>query len=119
MAGQVTHFEIRGEDGAKLMDFYRDLFGWEIDANNPMQYGMVAGHTGGIGGGVTGVQPGQPTGVTVYIEVPDVAAALQQAVAKGGKVVMEATPLPMGDMVIGLFADPQGNVIGLAKEGAM
>lgn len=119
MAGQVTHFEIRGADGAQLMQFYRDLFGWQIDTNNPMQYGMVAGHTGGIGGGVTGVQPGQPTGVTVYVEVPDVAAALEQAVAKGAKVVMPATALPEGQMVIGLFADPQGNVVGLAKEGAM
>lgn len=119
MSGQVTHFEIRGKDGAALMQFYRDLFGWSIDANNPMQYGMVPALEGGIGGGVTGVQPGQPTGVMVYIEVPDVAAALEQAKAKGGTVVMEATAIPMGDMVIGLFADPEGNVVGLAKEGAM
>ena len=35
------------------------------------------------------------------------------------KVVMEATPLPMeGGMVIGMFADPQGNVIAWESAGS-
>jgi hypothetical protein len=30
-----------GKDGAKLQGYYAELFGWEIDANNPMKYGVV------------------------------------------------------------------------------
>src|SRR4051795_13731317 len=55
MANPVVHFEVIGSDGAKLQAFYRDVFGWSIDANNPMQYGMVsAGSERGIGGGIAG-----------------------------------------------------------------
>ena len=37
----VTWFEIAGKDGAKTQKFYSDLFGWKVDASNPMNYGMV------------------------------------------------------------------------------
>jgi hypothetical protein len=48
----VNWFEIVGSDGATLQQFYADLFGWKIDANNPLQYGMVEAEEGGIGGGI-------------------------------------------------------------------
>lgn len=40
MGNKVTHFEMAGGDGKKLQEFYSGLFGWNIDANNPMSYGM-------------------------------------------------------------------------------
>jgi predicted enzyme related to lactoylglutathione lyase len=121
MANPVTHFEIQGADGAKLQQFYRDTFGWEIDANNPMNYGMVSQQGGrGIGGGITAMQQGDSPRVTVYVEVPDPAATLQQAAQGGGKILMEPAEVPgAGGLVIGMFADPEGNVIGVAKEGTM
>jgi hypothetical protein len=36
MPNPVTHFEIVGKDGKKLQEFYASLFGWAVDANNPM-----------------------------------------------------------------------------------
>ena len=36
MGQPVVHFEVVGKDGAALQSFYSELFGWEIDANNPM-----------------------------------------------------------------------------------
>ena len=57
MTRPVVHFEIHGKDGAKLQEFYRSLFGWEIDANNPMQYGMV---TPGVGGPAEGSAAASP-----------------------------------------------------------
>jgi predicted enzyme related to lactoylglutathione lyase len=58
MGQPVVHFEIIGKDGGKLQTYYADLFGWQIDASNPMSYGIVQrdGNTNadgvGIGGGV-------------------------------------------------------------------
>lgn len=40
MPNPVTWFEIVGKDGKALQDFYSNLFGWEINANNPMNYGI-------------------------------------------------------------------------------
>ena len=31
LSGAVTHFEIYAEDPAKLADFYRGLFGWQVE----------------------------------------------------------------------------------------
>ena len=41
MGQPVVHFEVVGKDADKLRDFYSKLFSWQIDANNPMGYGMV------------------------------------------------------------------------------
>ena len=41
MPNPVVHFEVSSADGEKAQKFYGDLFGWHIDANNPMNYGMV------------------------------------------------------------------------------
>ena len=81
MGQPVVHFEIIGKDGEAMRNYYSELFGWEINADNPINYGTVdrEGNTNaegiGIGGGV-GVGPeGYDGHVTVYIEVPDVEAA--------------------------------------------
>jgi hypothetical protein len=111
MANPVTWFEIIGKDGGKLQRFYSDVFGWKIDANNPMNYGMVE-HTGqGIAGGVG---QGEKPLVTFYIEVPDPGAALKKAEEAGGRMVMPVMDVP-GGPTIAQFADPEGNVIGLVK----
>ena len=60
MGQPVVHFEVIGRDGDKLRSYYSELFGWEIDSNNPMHYGMVAREGNqapdgsGIGGGIAG-----------------------------------------------------------------
>ena len=42
MGQAVVHFEVIGKDGERLQGFYSDMFGWEINADNPMNYGLVA-----------------------------------------------------------------------------
>jgi hypothetical protein len=75
VANVVNHFEIHGTDGKRAQDFYGSLFGWSIDANNPMNYGMVSGEAGGIGGGIAKSMDGKPM-VTIYVEVADLDATL-------------------------------------------
>jgi uncharacterized protein len=115
MAGRVVHFEVHGRDGKRLWDFYAALFGWQIDANNPMHYGLVNAEQSGIGGGIS-QSPTAPM-VTFYVEVADLAAALRRAGSLGGKTVMEPTQVP-GGPEIAMFADPDGNVIGLLRGGS-
>jgi len=109
----VTHFEVTGKDGKKLQEFFGKLFDWEIDANNPMDYGMIQPQGRGAGGGV-GQAMGGDGGVTFYVEVNDPQAYLDKAVSLGGSVVMPVSEVP-GGPTIALFADPEGHVIGIAK----
>jgi predicted enzyme related to lactoylglutathione lyase len=114
MPNPVVHFEILGKDGAKLQQYYANLFGWEVNANNPMNYGMVAPQGTGIGGGITGTPDGQ-NGVCIYVAVKDIQGMLDKAVAMGGEVIMPVTEIP-NMVTFAQFRDPQGNVMGLVKD---
>ncbi|HZE01009.1 MAG TPA: VOC family protein [Pseudonocardiaceae bacterium] len=116
MGQPVVHFEVIGKDGAALRSFYSDLFGWKIDANNPMNYGIVQREEGaaGIGGGIGAGPEGYPGHVTFYIGVPDVEDALAKAEGLGGSRVMGPEKV-MEDIEIGLFNDPEGHLIGVVK----
>ena len=123
MGQPVVHFEVIGKDGERLRSFYADLFGWTIDANNPMGYGMVGREDNlnadgvGIGGGVATGPEGYEGHVTFYIEVPDVGAALERAEALGGTRVM-GPEQPMEGLELGLFTDPEGHLIGLVRSAS-
>lgn len=118
MGQPVVHFEIVGGDPAMLRGYYADLFGWEFDVGDaatdavsrPGEYGFVegVGINGGVGGGV-----GHESRALFYVGVPDVEAALGKAEKLGGTRLMgpEGTP---GALVVGHFADPEGNLIGVA-----
>jgi predicted enzyme related to lactoylglutathione lyase len=118
MGQPVVHFEIAGKDGDKLQSYYSELFDWDIDANNEMKYGIVAreGNTNadgiGIGGGISSGPEGYEGHVTFYVEVPDVEAALAKAESLGGTRMMGPDEVMPG-LVIGLFTDPEGHVIGV------
>ena len=110
MPNPVVHFEIHGEDGAKLQKFYGDAFGWKVNADNPMNYGIVEAQDGkGVGGGITVSESAQ---TMFYIEVADLAASLKSVESLGGRVVMDVTTIP-GMVTFAQFADPEGNVVGL------
>ncbi len=113
MAYPVTHFEINAQDAPATQKFYRDLFGWGIDTNNPDNYGMIdtKNEGTGINGGIGASQQGR-SWVTFYVECDDPAATLAKVERLGGRRVME--PMQSMNVTYALFADPEGNVIGLA-----
>ena len=120
MGQPVVHFEVIGKHGEKLQRYYSELFGWEIDADNPMKYGTVSREGNvdpngvGIGGGIATGPEGYEGHVTFYVGVPDVEAALAKAESLGGKRVMG--PETVMDMVeLGLFTDPEGHLVGVVK----
>ena len=123
MGQPVVHFEIIGQDAEALREYYSELFGWEIDADNPMNYGTVQrdGNTNpdgiGIGGGIGAGPEGYDGHVTFYVEVPDVEAALAQAESLGGSRMMGPEE-PMEGVQIGLFNDPEGRTVGVVKTGS-
>lgn len=118
MGRPVVHFEIMGKDGGKLSDFYKKAFDWQVQAipggppGGP-PYWLVQKEGSGIGGGIGASRDGKPM-VSVYVEVPDTDAALMRVEQLGGKTVVRTTVMPM--VTFAMFADPEGNVVGLVKE---
>ena len=114
MPNPVVHWEIVSSTrGKELQEFYATLFGWEINTNNPFDYGVVDTQTDhGINGGVGPTQG--PSRVTIYAEVDDLQAYLDTVVELGGTVVMPITEIP-GAVTMALFSDPDGNITGLIQ----
>lgn len=115
MGAPIVHFEIIGKDAAQLKQFYSELFGWKIGELMPEMgnYGLIDGETSGLAGGI-GQSDDETPRSTVYTQVSDLQATLDQVVALGGAVVMPPTEIP-GVTSIALFTDPAGNVFGLTK----
>jgi len=120
MGQPVVHFEITGKDGKALQDYYGQLFGWNINADNEFGYGLVDREENlnpdgiGIGGGISSGPEGYPGHVTVYVEVPDVEASLAKAEELGGTRTMGPEEV-MAGLTIGLFTDPEGHVVGVMR----
>jgi predicted enzyme related to lactoylglutathione lyase len=121
MGQPVVHFEVIGKDGERLQSYYSELFGWEIDSDNPMNYGTIQreGNTNadgiGIAGGVATGPDGYEGHVTFYVEVPDVGASLEKAQELGGTKIFGPDEVPGIGLTLGQFADPEGHVIGLVQ----
>src|SRR5947199_8336893 len=98
MGNAVVHFEVMAQDRAKAAKFFTELFGWKVDTDNPMGYGVVAhsdNHSKGgvgIGGGIFGDMPAGQDGVTVYVQVDDIESTLAPAERLGGTRLMGPEP---------------------------
>jgi predicted enzyme related to lactoylglutathione lyase len=123
MGRPVVHFEVVGKDGDKLQSYYSDLFGWRVDASNPMKYGLierdenVSSEGVGIGGGIATGPEGYEGHITFYVGVPDIEAALTKAEELGGTRIMGPENV-MDQVELGQFKDPEGNLVGLVKTPA-
>ena len=112
----VGDFEIYGQERERLKEFYAKLFGWKIDSNNPMNYGMIepgiGGPEQGVGGGIA--QGDGPRGM-VYVQVVDLQETLGKAEEMGGRTVMQPMDVP-GGPTIAQLENPEGNRVGLIKQ---
>ena len=118
MGNPVVHFEINTARAPDLARFYGEAFDWTMsaDGDDYLQINTrgVCGGTGepGIDGGIGPSAPGDDF-VTFYVQVPDVAEALDRVVGLGAEV--DLAPTEAGAVVIAVFRDPAGNRIGLVR----
>jgi uncharacterized protein len=117
----IVHFEIPADDPKRAGEFYKQAFGWNIQAMPGMNYTMVGTapsaengrptKMGMINGGMP--QRGQPIDHTVVtINVQSIDDALNRIEKLGGKRVGDK--MSVGDMGwSAYFKDTEGNVVGL------
>lgn len=109
----IVHVEIATTDRTSSSKFYSELFGWEIEQHQEMEYALFAAE-GGPGGGFATVD-GQMTNVgdiKIYVATDDIDATLASANKLGATTLVGKTEIP-GIGHFAFFRDPCGTPIGL------
>jgi uncharacterized protein len=109
----VVHFEIVAADPDTLAPFYEAMFNWTI-GEGPIRF-FAAGLGGPEPGPGGHLRRGERTGVTLYVQVRDLAESLERAGSLGGAVTMGALDVPGGPTIAGI-TDPEGNPITLVQQ---
>ncbi len=114
---RVTHFDISADDPERALNFYRNVFGWEVQKwEGPPEYWLLK--TGspveaGIDGGLA-KRDSPADSVTNFIDVPSVDDYLGRVEAHGGQVVQPKATIPGVGYIAG-FTDTEGNVFGMME----
>ena len=115
MATAVTHFEIYGEEPAKLEEFYRNLFGWQIEQAPGIDYWRIqtgAADAEGIGGGLTYRPIPGPRSWVHYVNVASLDGAVAEVQRLGGVILRPKTAVPKTAWYA-VVADPEGNIFAV------
>jgi uncharacterized protein len=109
MANRIDYFEIGSPDPQASKAFYGQLFDWEIgEPSVPAQYSMVDEGRGGLWD-TSGI--GGQNWAIFYVQVLDVRAAIDRAIALGATVVIPFTD--NGGIEFAHLTDPLGNRFGI------
>lgn len=126
----VTWFNIPSDDIERASNFYKQVFGWELqplsrEADDNLSYYTAltarsdASYTPLESGRVNGCVVKRSMGLrhpTVLIDVDDLDKALEAVLAAGGKKAGEKIDLSSAGGVLQFVEDTEGNVIELWKE---
>jgi predicted enzyme related to lactoylglutathione lyase len=108
-----VHWEIEARDAERQRAFYGALFNW------PVGDGPIMSIPAGLGGPEPGpaghIRQGDRSGVTLFVQVRDLAASLERAAELGGAVVLEPFDLP-GQPTLAVITDPEGNPVMLVQQ---
>jgi uncharacterized protein len=118
MANQrIVHFELPADQPEELAQFYRELFGWQIQKVPIPGFDYWMCKTGdgpGIDGAITRrLLPQQA--IINYVSVEQIDASVEKARALGARVIVPRAAVPgVGWYCVTL--DPQGNPLGFWQD---
>ena len=112
--GKVCYIELPATNIPRSVDFYRNVFDWNIRqrSNGAAAFDDGVGEVSGAW--VQGRPPAGEPGLLVYIMVDSVEDTIKRVVANGGVIVQ-----PLGadaPEITARFRDTEGNVLGLYQE---
>lgn len=111
MAAGIVHIEFKSSNFTRTSEFYARVFDWQTEQNGTGSYMKLNGADGTSGGWVR-ADLVQAPGPVAYVTVDDLESKLAEVERAGGRVLVRSLPFAGGGEVA-LFADPDGNVLGL------
>ena len=113
MGSPVTQWQVITSDPGKHSEFYATVFGWKVNADNPLGYRMVdPGPAKGMPGGFWPAPAETPSFVQLFIEVADIQETIRRVTEHSGTVLIPPQTLPQGEQMA-ILRDPMGVSFGL------
>ncbi|MBM4170888.1 MAG: VOC family protein [Ignavibacteria bacterium] len=118
---RVIHFEIAANDPEKVINFYKSVFGWNVQQWGEQKYWLA--FTGdknspGIDGAFfvpQGTMPGN--GIVNTIQVENLEEAIEKVKINGGEQVVEKMTIPNVGYIC-YCKDVEGTIFGMMQEDA-
>ena len=113
--GSVTHFEIYAEEPSKVAEFYRRLFGWQVDKAPGIDYWRIqTGATDAAicSGGLTYRPIPGPRSWVHYVSVASLDESIAQVQRLGGAILRPKTAVPKTAWYA-VVSDPEGNIFAM------
>jgi len=126
----VVHFEMPYDNKERLVKFYSQVFGWQMQKLGEEMGGYVTAATtetdekrmikkpGAINGGFYPKLPDAPAYPSVVIAVDDLKEAMKRVSDAGGKVLDESVEIPGIGLYVS-FMDTEGNRVSLLQPTSM
>ena len=111
MPAPIAHLEFRSFDFARTSAFYAKVFDWQTQLNATSTYMKLDADNGPSAGWVR-AELSQAPGPLAYVVVDDLATTLAEVERQGGRILVPKLAFAGGGEVA-LFADPDGNVVGI------
>jgi predicted enzyme related to lactoylglutathione lyase len=118
--GSFAWNELGTTDFAAAFDFYRALFGWEVQERldmGPMGTYLIFGRNGVQEGGIFNSQGGRPSSWLPYVAHASAEEAVRLATSAGGRVAHGPADIPGGGRIAQIF-DPQNVLFAVVAMSA-
>ncbi len=116
MTGSITHFEIYGDQPTHIAEFYRALFGWQVEQMPGVDYWRIqipaAASTVLQGGGLTYRAIPGLNGWMLFVNIESMDETLSLVQNLGGSIIRPKTAVPKTAWVT-IVADPANNIFGV------
>ena len=120
----VVFWELASHDAEKTVAFLEELFGWNIQLDEPSGIFEIPADRGGpdhpapfAGGGVFTLRKARLPFLTIYIRVKDIGAMAKQVEELGGLIVIPPEEGVPGSRIC-LFNEPSGVTLAMYERNS-
>lgn len=113
--GKVVGFELNSQHPEQSIEFYKELFGWSVEAPNHDYWPVsTSKEPGSIGGGICKGPIDYPHGIRIQIEVASIDETIRKGREMGALTVRKK--MEFDDFYLAYLVDPTGLGIGLIEK---